>query len=105
MKRSDVPALSALSAKADGEPVGVECLDTSRSSNDGLIVTGSALATTHRDLIVELAMRHKLSAVYYEHLFVCDGGLIAYGPDLVDQYQRSAGYVDRILMGEKPAVL
>jgi putative tryptophan/tyrosine transport system substrate-binding protein len=75
------------------------------SSNGGLIVTGSALATTHRDLIVGLATRYKLPAVYYEHLFVRDGGLIAYGPDLVDQYRRSAGYVDRILKGERPADL
>jgi putative ABC transport system substrate-binding protein len=76
-----------------------------RLSNGGLIVTGSALATTHRDLIVGLATRYKLPAVYYEHLFVRDGGLIAYGPDLMDQYRRSAGYVDRILKGERPADL
>jgi putative ABC transport system substrate-binding protein len=76
-----------------------------RSSNGGLIVTGSALATSHRGLIVGLATQYKLPAVYYEHLFVRDGGLIAYGPDLVDQYRRSAGYVDRILKGEKPADL
>jgi putative tryptophan/tyrosine transport system substrate-binding protein len=76
-----------------------------RSSNGGMIVTGSALATTHRDLIVGLATRYKLPAVYYEHLFVRDGGLIAYGPDLVDQYRRSAGYVDRILKGGRPADL
>jgi ABC-type uncharacterized transport system substrate-binding protein len=75
------------------------------SSNGGLIVTGSALATTYRDLIVGLATRYKLPAVYYEHPFVRNGGLIAYGPDLVDQYRRSAGYVDRILKGEKPADL
>jgi ABC-type uncharacterized transport system substrate-binding protein len=76
-----------------------------RASNGGLIVTGSALATTHRDLIIALANQHKLPAVYYEHLFVHRGGLISYGPDLADQYWRSAGYVDRILKGAKPADL
>jgi len=76
-----------------------------RASNGGLIVTGSALATTHRDLIIALANQHKLPAVYYEPLFVHGGGLISYGPDLADQYWRSAGYVDRILKGAKPAEL
>ena len=59
----------------------------------------------HRDLIITLAARHKLPAVYYERYFVAAGGLISYGPDLVDQYRRAAGYVDRILKGEKPADL
>jgi ABC transporter substrate binding protein len=76
-----------------------------RSSNGGLIVTGSALTAVHRDLIVTLADRHKLPAVYFERPFVTDGGLISYGPDVVDQYRRAAGYVDRILKGEKPADL
>ena len=76
-----------------------------RSSNGGLIVTGSALAVVHRELIVTLAARHKLPAVYFERFFVASGGLISYGPDLVDQYRRAAGYVDRILKGEKPADL
>ena len=76
-----------------------------RSSDGGLIITGSAQAIRYRDLIVGLATRYKLPAVYYEHVFVHDGGLIAYGPDLVDQYRRSAGYVGRILKGEKPADL
>ena len=66
-----------------------------RSSNGGLIVTGSALTAVHRDLIVTLADRHKLPAVYFERPFVTDGGLISYGPDVVDQYRRAAGYVDR----------
>ena len=61
------------------------------------------MATLHRDLIVTLAARHKLPAVYFERYFVAAGGLISYGPDLVDQYRRAAGYVDRILKGEKPA--
>jgi putative ABC transport system substrate-binding protein len=76
-----------------------------RSANGGLIVTGSALATTHRDLIIGLAALHKLPAVYYERLFVTSGGLISYGADLTDQYHRAAAYVDRILKGEKPADL
>ena len=76
-----------------------------RSPNGGLIVTASALATRHRDLIITLAARHKLPAVYFERFFVAAGGLISYGPDYVDQYRRAAGYVDRILKGEKPADL
>jgi ABC-type uncharacterized transport system substrate-binding protein len=76
-----------------------------RQPNGGLIVTGSAGAVVHRDLIVALAARHKRPAVYYERYFVAAGGLISYGPDLVDQYRRAAGYVDRILKGEKPADL
>ena len=76
-----------------------------RASNSGLIVTASALATVHRNLIITLAARYKLPAVYSERTFVNAGGLISYGPDLVDQYRRAAGYVDRILKGEKPAGL
>jgi putative tryptophan/tyrosine transport system substrate-binding protein len=76
-----------------------------RSENGGLIVTGSALAQLHRNLIITLAARYKLPAVYFERFFVTVGGLISYGPDLVDQYRRAAGYVDRILRGEKPADL
>jgi putative tryptophan/tyrosine transport system substrate-binding protein len=76
-----------------------------RSPNGGLIVTASPAATRHRDLIVRLAARHKLPAVYYERFFVAGGGLISYGPDFIDQYRRAAGYVDRILKGEKPADL
>jgi ABC-type uncharacterized transport system substrate-binding protein len=77
-----------------------------RSPNGGLIVTGSTLAGVHRDLIIALAARHKLPAVYSVRYFVVDaGGLISYGPDFLDQYRRAAGYVDRILKGEKPADL
>ena len=76
-----------------------------RSPNGGLIVTGSASATVHRDLIITLAARHRLPAVYTGRFFVAAGGLISYGPDLIDQYRRAAGYVDRILKGEKPADL
>jgi putative tryptophan/tyrosine transport system substrate-binding protein len=75
------------------------------SPNGGLIVTGSAAATIHRQLIVALAARHQLPAVYYTRYFVTGGGLISYGPDYVDQYRLAAAYVDRILKGEKPADL
>ena len=76
-----------------------------RSPGGGLIVAAGPAATRHRDLIIKLAARHKLPAVYYERIFVAAGGLISYGPDYVDQYRRAAGYVDRILKGEKPADL
>src|SRR5450830_1889696 len=72
-----------------------------RASNGGLIVTASPLAVVHRDLIVALAARHKLPAVYSNRFYVTGGGLISYGPDLVDQFRRAAVYVDRILKGEK----
>ena len=65
----------------------------------------SSWATVHRDLIIALAARHRLPAIYPYRYFVAGGGLISYGPDLVDQYRRAAGYVDRILKGEKPADL
>jgi putative ABC transport system substrate-binding protein len=73
--------------------------------NGGLIITGSPLAFVHSDLIIKLATRHKLPAVYYEHAFVTAGGLVSYGPDFLDQYRRAAAYVDRILKGEKPSDL
>jgi ABC-type uncharacterized transport system substrate-binding protein len=76
-----------------------------RAPNGGLIVTGSALAQLHRDLIISLAARHKLPAIYFERFFVTAGGLISYGPDLVDQFRRAADYVNRVLKGEKPADL
>src|SRR5262245_7308600 len=76
-----------------------------KGSNNGLIVTGSPSATLHRNLIITLAARHKLPAVYYERSFVTAGGLISYGPDYLDQCRRAAAYVDRILKGEKPADL
>jgi putative ABC transport system substrate-binding protein len=68
-------------------------------------VSGSTAATVHRDLIITLAARHKLPAVYYARFFVTAGGLISYGPDYVDLHRRAAEYVDRILKGEKPADL
>ena len=74
-----------------------------RSANGGMIVTGSASATIHRGLIITLAARHKLPAIYSDRFAVSSGGLIAYGPDFIDQFRRAAGYVDRILKGEKTA--
>jgi putative ABC transport system substrate-binding protein len=76
-----------------------------RASNGGLIATGSALTVVHRDLLVTLASQYKLPAIYLGRHFVAAGGLISYGPDFLDQYRRAAGYIDRILKGEKPADL
>ena len=76
-----------------------------RSGSGGLIATAGALTNAHRDLITALAARHRLPAVYPYRYFVAAGGLISYGPDVIDQYRRAAGYVDRILKGEKPADL
>jgi putative ABC transport system substrate-binding protein len=76
-----------------------------RSGNGGLIVTASALSMVHRDLTTTLANQHKLPVVYWQRAYVTEGGLISYGPDSIDQYRRGAGYVDRILRGEKPADL
>jgi ABC-type uncharacterized transport system substrate-binding protein len=76
-----------------------------RSPNGGLIITGSALAVVHRHLIIALAAKHQLPAIYFQRTLVADGGLISYGADLLDQYRRAASYVDRILKGEKPADL
>jgi putative ABC transport system substrate-binding protein len=89
------------------DPGGIEHGITAfaKGSNSGLIVTGSPLATLHRNLIITLAAQHKLPAVYYERAFVTAGGLISYGSDYLDQCRRAAGYVDRILKGEKPGDL
>jgi putative ABC transport system substrate-binding protein len=76
-----------------------------RSANRGLIVTASGSAFVHRDLIITLAARHKLPTVYFDRTFVAAGGLVSYRADQVDQYRLAAGYVDRILKGEKPADL
>ena len=74
-----------------------------RSPNGGLIIAASGVAIRYRELIIALAVRHKLPAVYFASFFVASGGLISYGADLVDQYRRAADYVDRILKGVKPA--
>jgi putative tryptophan/tyrosine transport system substrate-binding protein len=76
-----------------------------QAGNGGLIVTASALSAVHRDLIITLAARYKLPAVYFERFYVAAGGLLSYGPNFLDQFRHSAGYVDRILKGAKPADL
>ena len=76
-----------------------------RAGNGGLIVTADSMAVAHRELIIRLAARHKLPAVYSRRLFVTDGGLISYGADRVDLFRQAAAYVDRILKGEKPGDL
>ena len=76
-----------------------------RSQNSGLILTASALGLAHRDIVVALAAQYKLPAVYYRRYFVDGGGLMSYGYDVLEQYRGAAGYVDRILKGEKPAEL
>jgi putative ABC transport system substrate-binding protein len=95
-------------------PIGVRSADEiergittfARSANGGLIMVGPPSSVQrHRDLIVTLAARHRLPAVYPSRLFITDGGLVSYGADPLDQYRRAAGYVDRILKGEKPAEL
>jgi putative tryptophan/tyrosine transport system substrate-binding protein len=75
------------------------------AANGGLIVTGSASVVVYRDVIIKLAAQYKLPAIYFEHFFAADGGLISYGPNVVDECGRAADYVDRILKGEKPADL
>jgi putative ABC transport system substrate-binding protein len=79
--------------------------DFARASNAGLIVTGSAQARDHRELIIGLAAQYRLPAVYFNRLFAEAGGLISYGVDTTDPLRRAANYVDRILKGEKPADL
>jgi putative ABC transport system substrate-binding protein len=104
---------AAPSLRVEVHPVNVRDADEieravaafARSLNGGLIVPASPAATRHRDLIITLAARHKLPAVYFDRFFIAAGGLISYGPDLIDQYRRAASYVDRILKGEKPADL
>jgi putative ABC transport system substrate-binding protein len=80
-------------------------MDFARFPKGGLVVTGSAPAAVHRDLIITLAARHRLPAIYPFRYFADSGGLLSYGPTTIDPYIRAAGYVDRILKGEKPANL
>jgi putative tryptophan/tyrosine transport system substrate-binding protein len=89
----------------DGGEIEREVATFSRESNGGLIVTASSGAAVHRELIIMLAARHRLPAVYPFRFFVTGGGLISYGPDPIDVFRRAAGYVDRILKGEKAADL
>jgi putative tryptophan/tyrosine transport system substrate-binding protein len=79
--------------------------DFARSGGSALILTASGLAWARRDLIIKLAAQYRLPAVYHERAFVAAGGLLSYGPDNIDLLRRAAGYVDRILKGEKPADL
>jgi putative ABC transport system substrate-binding protein len=108
-------ALQAVSASFAVEltPIGVRDAtevergieEFARGQNDGLIITASPLTAVRRDLIISLAAKHRLPAVYPFRYFVTAGGLMSYGADPIDQYRRAAGYVDRILRGEKPADL
>jgi putative ABC transport system substrate-binding protein len=105
--------LAASSFRMESIPVGVNDAGEiergvtafARIPNGGLIVTGNSLTIVHRDLIISLAAKHRLPAVYTLPLFAHDGGLISYGSDSIDPFRRAAGYVDRILKGEKPADL
>jgi putative ABC transport system substrate-binding protein len=97
----DVTALNIRNAD-DFEPA---IAGFARGPNDGLIVAASALAATHRHHLLELVARHKLPAIYEQGIFVADGGLMSFAPNLIDQFRRAAGYVDRILKDEKPADL
>ena len=89
----------------DAEEIERSIASPAHAANAGLIVTPSAAVSAHHDLIVMLAARYKLPAVYSSHPMVIGGGLICYGPDIADQFRQAAGYVDRILKGEKPADL
>jgi len=97
----DVTALNIRNAD-DFEPA---ITSFARGPNDGLIVGASALAATHRRHFLEVVARHKLPAIYEQGVFIADGGLMSFAPNLIDQFRRAAGYVDRILKGEKPADL
>jgi putative ABC transport system substrate-binding protein len=79
--------------------------DFARVPNSGLVIAASALVVANTDLIITLANRYKLPVIYYERTWVENGGLISYGPDILEQFKRAAGYIDRILKGEKPSSL
>jgi putative ABC transport system substrate-binding protein len=104
---------AAASFKAEVVPINLRAMDDlergvagfAQKPNGGMIATANPFAIAHRKEIIALAARHKLPSVYFEAFFAKDGGLVAYGPDIVDQYRRAAGYVDRILKGEKPSDL
>jgi putative tryptophan/tyrosine transport system substrate-binding protein len=89
----------------DGGEIERAVVAFARGSNDGLIVLTTGLTLVHRELIISLAARHRLPAVYTDRTFITDGGLISYGPDRMEHFRLAAGYVDRILKGEKPADL
>jgi putative tryptophan/tyrosine transport system substrate-binding protein len=96
--------VSAISLR-DGAEIERSIAAFARAPNGGLILTAGALSSVHRDLIIALAARHKLPATFQERLYAAAGGLVSYGPNFLDQFRRAAGYVDRILKGEKPADL
>ena len=96
--------VSPINAQQDAGEIERTVTAFARASNGGLIVT-SGSAPARRGFVIMLAARHRLPAVYPDRVFVTDGGLVAYGPDRIDQYRRAASYVDRILKGEKPADL
>jgi putative ABC transport system substrate-binding protein len=96
--------VSVINGRETGE-IESDIADFARTPNGGLILTAGANTTVHGELIVALAARNKLPAVYFRRAFVASGGLVSYGYDVVDQYRRAAGYVDRILKGERPADL
>jgi putative ABC transport system substrate-binding protein len=98
-QRVDVSALNM----RDPRDVERDVVAFARSPNGGLIITASGAAIRFRELIIRLAAQHKLPAVYWAGFFATGGGLISYGADLIEQYRRAAGYIDRILKGEKPA--
>jgi putative ABC transport system substrate-binding protein len=89
----------------DAGEIEADIAEFAHAGNGGLILTSSALAVVHSAAIIALAARHKLPAIFYRRAFVAGGGLMSYGYDVIDQYKRAAGYVDRILRGEKPADL
>ena len=95
--------VSPINLTADANEIERAVTAFARAANGGLIVAAAPLSLLHRDLIITLAARHKLPAVYFDRVFVIGGSLISYGPDLIDQFRRAATYVDRILKGEKPA--
>jgi len=108
-----IQALARTVRMAEVRPVGLQdaseiergIIEFAREPNGGLIVTPNGLAIVHRELIINLAAKYKLPAIYPFQFFVQDGGLVAYGPDVADQYKRAAAYVDRILKGTKPSEL
>jgi putative tryptophan/tyrosine transport system substrate-binding protein len=103
--QSVAPSLGVELTPVDVRDVEQDVAAFARSGSGGLIVTASALTLVRRDLIIALAARHKLPAVYNFRAFVASGGLISYGANIIDQFRGAAGYVDRILKGEKPADL
>jgi putative tryptophan/tyrosine transport system substrate-binding protein len=96
--------VSPINAPQDAGEIERTVTAFARAPNGGLIVTSGSVPA-RRGLVIMLAARHRLPAVYPDRVFVTDGGLVAYGPDRIDQYRRAASYVDRILKGEKPADL